>query len=654
MSLQQQEWKWEDDTGSFHSFQDNISPELDKLNIGECYTMHFRNKQYEIKKISKTQCTQRNTETNYARNVMLKSSTSVIKINKKNSNNNNNHHWYWEDDSGKLNPYSDEVSIIIEQLNIGDSHCEILSDVNIAYQIRKTATDTAQQTNLQTDHTRKVVKKSKQLINNNNIQSSNSDDIKQDFTSQNQGGNDGIIWYWKDDKNQFNAYDSVVSKRINNLAINDSMAHNTQYGKYELIKLSKNKGQQKNTKSNNIREIRRMSVNQMQSHNQNAGKYTVQNDDVSEDEKQSVDCVVINKWYFEDDKGVFNPMDDWLSNKIDNLAIGDIINQKIKQSTYQYKKTNLKKGTQRNIETNKVRVIKCAEYEWFFEDNDESLKPYDNDISKKLEATSIKTSFTFKKNKHTYCVIKLSKNHAKQQNISTKVERNVVRKMTLNDNNDVSDDMNEDWLRKRYNKALKSVTMDRVHLICKRNLHENWADNIFRTCESQFARSCDKWGKEANGLNKTINEVEFVINPKLIKKFEAKKKQMMTKNVCKESDLNVILAWHGTNTGNIENIVKNNFDLSKLGVNKKNKGYYGAGIYFSEFARISNVYGDGLLLCKVILGKEYQMQFGKPEIGRTLEPGYDSHVAVKPNSDYGREVCVFDVDQILPCYIVKY
>eukprot|EP01083_Nonionella_stella_P196336 722537_1 len=239
MSLQQQEWKWEDDTGSFHSFQDNISPELDKLNIGECYTMHFRNKQYEIKKISKTQCTQRNTETNYARNVMLKSSTSVIKINKKNSNNNNNHHWYWEDDSGKLNPYSDEVSIIIEQLNIGDSHCEILSDVNIAYQIRKTATDTAQQTNLQTDHTRKVVKKSKQLINNNNIQSSNGDDIKQDFTSQNQGVNDGIIWYWKDDKNQFNAYDSVVSKRINNLAINDSMAHNTQYGKYELIKLSK-------------------------------------------------------------------------------------------------------------------------------------------------------------------------------------------------------------------------------------------------------------------------------------------------------------------------------------------------------------------------------------------------------------------------------
>eukprot|EP00483_Globobulimina_turgida_P011693 UN11715 len=219
---------------------------------------------------------------------------------------------------------------------------------------------------------------------------------------------------------------------------------------------------------------------------------------------------------------------------------------------------------------------------------------------------------------------------------------------------DESKHCNNDWLRKRYAKAMKSEKIDRVHLICKRNLHENWADNIFRTCESQFARSCDKFGKEMNGLNKTITEVEYIINPKLIKKFDAKKKKIMVKNACKESDLNIILAWHGTAQSNLETIVKNNFDLSKLGDNKKNKGYYGCGIYFSEFARISNVYGDGLLLCKVILGKEFMMKFGKPEIGRTLEPGYDSHVAVKNNSKYGREVCIFDADQILPCYIVKY
>eukprot|EP01083_Nonionella_stella_P202381 739385_1 len=84
----------------------------------------------------------------------------------------------------------------------------------------------------------------------------------------------------------------------------------------------------------------------------------------------------------------------------------------------------------------------------------------------------------------------------------------------------------KDWLEERYNKAMKIGKIDRVKLIAKRNLKEDTAESHFRRCESQFMRSCQNMGASNNGLNKTITEVEYIINPKLIKKFEAKKKKI--------------------------------------------------------------------------------------------------------------------------------
>eukprot|EP00483_Globobulimina_turgida_P009315 UN09334 len=200
--------------------------------------------------------------------------------------------------------------------------------------------------------------------------------------------------------------------------------------------------------------------------------------------------------------------------------------------------------------------------------------------------------------------------------------------MTLNDDSNydvrVISDKNgneRDWLQQKYNKAMKSGKIEHIKLTAKRDLKEDSAESHFRRCESQFMRSCSNMGGAANGLNKTITEVEYIINPKLIKNFETKKKKLMKKNKCDESKLNIILAWHGTKQSNVKNIVKNNFSLNKVSVNTGNKGYYGCGIYFSEFANISQAYGDGLLLCKVMLGKQYRMNSGKIEMGKTLEDG---------------------------------
>jgi len=81
------------------------------------------------------------------------------------------------------------------------------------------------------------------------------------------------------------------------------------------------------------------------------------------------------------------------------------------------------------------------------------------------------------------------------------------------------------------------------------------------------------------------------------------------------------------------------------------KGYFGAGIYFSEYSNISIGYisrGSKLLLSKLLVGRQFRCN--NIQTGRQLEPSYDSHTSPDERS----EIVIFDVDQILPCYIVHF
>jgi len=229
-------------------------------------------------------------------------------------------------------------------------------------------------------------------------------------------------------------------------------------------------------------------------------------------------------------------------------------------------------------------------------------------------------------------------------------------------------------IKKEYQRAMQTGKTVRCRLIRRRQfVEDDEGDSHFRRCESQFMRSNQRsiqynmmmaggaYGAASksqgmDGLNRTINEVEYVINPSLITRFERKKQALMDKyEYTDESQLNIVLAWHGTKRKNIDSIVENNFDLNRLSVNSGDTGWYGCGIYFSEYASISSGYGDGLLLCKVILGKSYRMSTAHKQTGRGLQAGFDSHLVVgDSHSQYGQEIVIFDVDQILPCYIIKY
>jgi len=111
-----------------------------------------------------------------------------------------------------------------------------------------------------------------------------------------------------------------------------------------------------------------------------------------------------------------------------------------------------------------------------------------------------------------------------------------------------------------------------------------------------------------------------------------------------------IYMFHGTSDVNIEGILKTNFLISKVGETTKNQGYYGKGIYFSEYPATSMGYTRGntsMFLCAVYVGKAFKLD--KIEMGCQLKEGYDSHI-----SFCGTEVVIFDTDCILPCYKVHY
>lgn len=183
----------------------------------------------------------------------------------------------------------------------------------------------------------------------------------------------------------------------------------------------------------------------------------------------------------------------------------------------------------------------------------------------------------------------------------------------------------------------------------KRGVKNDSEEFHFRLAESQFLRLM----RRLNVTSGEVTSVEYYINPELERRFKIAQDVMKAKYPTgEESEL--ILAFHGTKPENIDSIVKNNFDIKRLGASTGDKGYFGAGIYFSEFPSTSMGYGGGgkLLLCKVLPGKTYTCM--AMMIGARCMSGYDSHGFQRDHDGRYKELVIFNADQILPCYVINY
>lgn len=142
--------------------------------------------------------------------------------------------------------------------------------------------------------------------------------------------------------------------------------------------------------------------------------------------------------------------------------------------------------------------------------------------------------------------------------------------------------------------------------------------------------------------------VDYVVNPPLVKAFNKKREEMAARRGLEYAK--PILAFHGTPAHNIPLILKTGFLLSKVG-STTDAGYYGRGIYFSEFSSFSMGYSRGsnrLLICKLLQGKPYRMT--KIRNGCKLTAGYDNHTSPDGHS----ELVMFDMGCILPCYVLHF
>lgn len=189
--------------------------------------------------------------------------------------------------------------------------------------------------------------------------------------------------------------------------------------------------------------------------------------------------------------------------------------------------------------------------------------------------------------------------------------------------------------------ALKG-TKTKIFALYPSTRFENDAATIhFRMAESQFYRLMD-----GESSTSKVTKVEYVINPKLMAKFQKRRLEMAQEVDWEQTK--PILCFHGTREENIPNIIENNFNLDHVG-STTDAGFFGAGIYFSELPSISMSYAGGakFLLCQVLVGQTYKMP--KVQMGCGLKPGYHSH-----SSPCGSEIVIFNMDQILPTYIVHF
>ena len=146
------------------------------------------------------------------------------------------------------------------------------------------------------------------------------------------------------------------------------------------------------------------------------------------------------------------------------------------------------------------------------------------------------------------------------------------------------------------------TTFSKQTLTPKRNIDiSDPLEMHYRIAESQFLRLANKARLQgvSQGLTFDIQSIDYYQNPDLIPKFLAQEIAMQN------AVANRILAFHGTKVENVDGIMKNNFRLDHLSANSGDRGWYGAGIYFSENPETSLGYGKALILSWVLPGKVY-------------------------------------------------
>jgi len=152
-----------------------------------------------------------------------------------------------------------------------------------------------------------------------------------------------------------------------------------------------------------------------------------------------------------------------------------------------------------------------------------------------------------------------------------------------------------------------------------------------------------------------IAQIDYIRNPKLEKMYEVQREKFLEEN----KDAREVLLFHGTSMSCVESILKTNFLIDHMPVQQTNKNdvrdkkmMFGRGVYFSELPAVSLMYGNGLILCRVLLGncQEYRPVASgeQPDIPQ----GFDSRQVITKDGSSVIHV-VKETSQILPYCVIQ-
>jgi len=162
-------------------------------------------------------------------------------------------------------------------------------------------------------------------------------------------------------------------------------------------------------------------------------------------------------------------------------------------------------------------------------------------------------------------------------------------------------------------------------------------ENVARTAESHFFRMIQHHPGRLSNIK--IGQVDVVINKDLEDTFEKKKLEFKRSNIsCKE-----VLAYHGTDANNIDSILKTNLQMSYA-----KRQAFGPGNYFSEFPDVSQGYGSGLLLFRIIPGTETTYNSGDRSRQSTCTKVQDT----QGQGGYGQMLIIKDSAQFIPLCVI--
>ena len=177
--------------------------------------------------------------------------------------------------------------------------------------------------------------------------------------------------------------------------------------------------------------------------------------------------------------------------------------------------------------------------------------------------------------------------------------------------------------------------------------------NVFgRVCMMFFQTMAKAQG------NFTVKSVGVIANSRSRAKYAALKAEYAVDGKDGEQ-----WGFHGTSVDAVQSIAKIGF-LAPSGikaVNRKRRckkiqvldsGYFGSGVYFSDFSDYAMYYSDTresdqILLCQILPGRAFKCH--KRMDGQQNVPGYDSHI-----SPHGNEIVIFNPDACLPRYIIRF